>query len=135
MVGILLIAHGSLAEGFARSAEMIMGDDFPQYRALCLETGMDIEEYNECFVRAVRELNTGDGVLVLADLFAGTPANVALRNLRKESYEVITGANLAMVIEAISNREDATLEEVKENAMQAARVSMVDIKEKLNIKE
>ena len=75
------------------------------------------------------------GVLVLADLFAGTPANVALRNLRQESYEVITGANLAMVIEAISNREDATLEEVKENAMQAARVSMVDIKEKLNIKE
>ena len=118
MVGILLIAHGSLAEGFVRSAEMIMGDDFPQYRALCLEPGMDIEEYNECFVRAVRELNTGDGVLVLA-----------------ESYEVITGANLAMVIEAISNREDATLEEVKENAMQAARVSMVDIKEKLNIKE
>ena len=51
MVGILLIAHGSLAEGFARSAEMIMGDDFPQYRALCLEPGMDIEEYNECLDR------------------------------------------------------------------------------------
>ena len=84
MVGVLLIAHGALAQSLVESAKMIMGDDIPNYRALQLEIGADLEQYKSDFLTAVRELNTGDGVLVLADLFAGTPANTALQNLRQE---------------------------------------------------
>ena len=135
MVGVLLIAHGALAEGFVESAKMIMGDDIPNYRALRLEIGADLEEYTNAFLTAIHELNTGDGVLVLADLFAGTPANTALRNLQQERYGLLTGANLAMVVEALSNRDGMTLSEVKEAALEAAHASMVDINQKLNVKE
>lgn len=131
MVGVLLIAHGALAQSLVESAKMIMGDDIPNYRALQLEIGADLEQYNSDFLTAVRELNTGDGVLVLADLFAGTPANTALQNLRQEGYGLLTGANLAMVVEALSNRDGMTLEEVKEAALEAAKASMVDINQKL----
>ena len=131
MVGVLLIAHGALAQSLVESAKMIMGDDIPNYRALQLEIGADLEQYKNEFLTAVRELNTGDGVLVLADLFAGTPANTALQNLRQEGYGLLTGANLAMVVEALSNRDGMTLEEVKEAALEAAKASMVDINQKL----
>ncbi len=131
MVGGLLIAHGALAQSLVESAKMIMGDDIPNYRALQLEIGADLEQYKSDFLTAVRELNTGDGVLVLADLFAGTPANTALQNLRQEGYGLLTGANLAMVVEALSNRDGMTLEEVKEAALEAAKASMVDINQKL----
>ena len=131
MVGVLLIAHGALAQWLVESAKMIMGDDIPNYRALQLEIGADLEQYKSDFLTAVRELNTGDGVLVLADLFAGTPANTALQNLRQEGYGLLTGANLAMVVEALSNRDGMTLEEVKEAALEAAKASMVDINQKL----
>lgn len=130
MVGVLLIAHGALAQSLVESAKMIMGDDIPNYRALQLEIGADLEQYKSDFLTAVRELNTGDGVLVLADLFAGTPANTALQNLRQEGYGLLTGANLAMVVEALSNRDDFTLEEVKVNALEAAKVSIVDVSER-----
>lgn len=130
MVGVLLIAHGALAEGFVESAKMIMGDDIPNYRALRLEIGADLEEYTNAFLTAIHELNTGDGVLVLADLFAGTPANVSFQNFRDGGYELLTGANLAMVVEALSNRDDFTLEEVKVNALEAAKVSIVDVSER-----
>ena len=131
MVGVLLIAHGALAQSLVESAKMIMGDDIPNYRALQLEIGADLEQYKSDFLTAVRELNTGDGVLVLADLFAGTPANTALQNLRQEGYGLLTGANLAMVVEALSNRDGMTLEEVKEAALEAAKASMVAINQKL----
>lgn len=131
MVGVLLIAHGALAQSLVESAKMIMGDDIPNYRALQLEIGADLEQYKSDFLTAVRELNTGDGVLVLADLFAGTPANTALQNLRQEGYGLLTGANLAMVVETLSNRDGMTLEEIKEAALEAAKASMVDINQKL----
>ena len=131
MVGVLLIAHGALAQSLVESAKMIMGDDIPNYRALQLEIGADLEQYKSEFLTAVRELNTGDGVLVLADLFAGTPANTALQNLRQGGYGLLSGAKLAMVVEALSNRDGMTLEEVKEAALEAATASMVDINQKL----
>ena len=131
MVGVLLIAHGALAQALVESAKMIMGDDILNYRALQLEIGADLEQYKNEFLTAVRELNNGDGGLVLADLFAGTPANTALQNLHQEGYGLLTGANLAMVVEALSNRDGMTLEEVKEAALEAAKASMVDINQKL----
>ena len=135
MVGILLIAHAQLAQAFVESAKMIMGEEIPNYKALPLSLGEDLDEYRDRFLDAAHSLDEGDGVLVLADLFAGTPANVALQNLQAERYGLLTGANLAMAIEALSNRDGASLTEVKENALQAARVSLVDINERLNVKE
>lgn len=133
MVGILLVAHGALAREMVESAKMIMGDEIPQYEALILERGEAVEHYRDKFLAALHRLNTGDGVLVLADLFAGTPANTALQNLKNEHYGLVTGMNLAMVIEALSGRDGATLSEVQEAALEAAQVSMVDINKRLNI--
>lgn len=135
MVGVLLVAHGHLTEAMIDSAKMIMGDEIPAYEALTLELGEDLSLYTQRFLDAIHRLDTGDGVLVLADLFAGTPANVALQNLQAERYGLVTGMNLAMVIEALSNRDGATLSEVKEMALEAAQISLVDINQKLNVKE
>ncbi len=135
MVGVLLTAHGALAPAYLQSARMIAGEDLPHCAALELTPGEDLELYKARFLQAVRSLDGGEGVLVLADLFAGTPANVALQNLPQERYGLVTGANLGMVIEALSCREGAALSELKERALLAARTSIVDMNEKFGIKE
>jgi PTS system mannose-specific IIA component len=109
MFNILIVAHGNLAEELMNSSKMIVGEQDGIY-ALGLQSNEGIDEFGTRIDNLFRQIYSDNGVLILADLFGGTPCNtVILKILSKfDRVEMITGANLSMVIEATANR-NATL--------------------------
>ena len=94
MKGILLISHGPLAEGMLKTAEIFFGENIPQMKAVVLNTQDDPEDFRTRLQEAVKEVDTGEGVLVFADLLGGTPCNQSAFVLN-EQVTVLTGMNLA----------------------------------------
>lgn len=106
MIGVLVATHGKMAEGILDSAELIIGKQ-DNCKVLSLCHGDSIELFGESIKNAIIELNQGDGVLVFTDLFAASPYNQAALNyqhLKNCRYRSITGVNLPMLIEALSQR-------------------------------
>lgn len=105
MVGLVLATHGRLAEELLRTAEGIVGP-LEQCEAVSIGAGASMEEQQARLGEAVKRCDTGDGVLVLTDMFGGTPANLALTFLA-EKIEVVTGVNLPMILKLATARADA----------------------------
>ena len=106
MIGIVVMSHGGLAEGLVSASEVIMGPA-QQVRTLSLRREGSVDELSSDFERVVNEVDTGDGVIVLCDLFGGSPCNVASMGLRSaRNYHLVSGANLPMLIEAINSRDE-----------------------------
>lgn len=108
MTGILVVSHGSLAAGLLDAAALFFGKQ-AQLSALTLLGGDDTQEFRARMEKAVAELDCGDGVLILADLFGGTPCNCAMA-LQSASVQVVSGVNLSMLMEALSLREAPPLD-------------------------
>lgn len=104
-IGVVVITHGQLATELLNAAEMIVGD-LPTFAAVSIGWHEDVDQAREAIGRAIERVRTsaGDspedpaGVLLLADMFGGTPANLAVTFLEADRVEVITGVNLAMLI-------------------------------------
>jgi PTS system mannose-specific IIA component len=96
MVGVVVASHGKLAEELLRTAEGIVGR-LEQAAAVSVDAQVSMEEARDRIGRAIAAVETGDGVLVLTDMFGGTPANLALTYLDAK-VEVVTGVNLPMVV-------------------------------------
>ena len=105
MVGLVIAAHGHLAEELVSTAEQIVGE-LPAVATCSVEPGSSPEEIREKMCRAVESVDTGEGVIVLADLFGGTPCNQGLMLSRQHRMEVLTGVNLPMVLKANSLRSE-----------------------------
>ncbi|HXN41545.1 MAG TPA: PTS sugar transporter subunit IIA [Myxococcaceae bacterium] len=106
MVGLVIAAHGHLAKELVVTAEQIVGP-LASTATCAIEPGASPEEIREEMRKAVCAVDTGDGVLVLADLFGGTPCNLGLTLTRERPLEVLTGVNLPMVLKANSLRAEA----------------------------
>lgn len=106
MVGLVIAAHGHLAKELVVTAEQIVGP-LASTATCSIEPGASPEEIREEMRKAVCAVDTGDGVLVLADLFGGTPCNLGLTLTRERPLEVLTGVNLPMVLKANSLRAEA----------------------------
>ena len=120
MVGIIVMTHGALSEGIVDAAELITGP-VTQVETLSLRREDNVNDLNAAFLAALERVDTGDGVLVLADLLGGSPCNVASMNLRDKSYQVLSGVNLPMFIEALSSRDTAgSAEELMASCREAA---------------
>jgi mannose PTS system EIIA component len=104
MVGLVVATHGNLAEELLRTAEGIVGK-LEQCEAVSVGAGTSMEESRARFADAVHRVDAGDGVLVLTDMFGGTPANLALTFL-DEKLEVVTGVNLPMILKLATARAD-----------------------------
>src|SRR5512138_2451997 len=96
MVGLVVATHGRLAEELLRTAEGIVGP-LQQCEAVSVGAGVSMEDARARLAEAVKRVDTGEGTLVLTDMFGGTPANLALTFL-DEKVEVITGVNLPMIV-------------------------------------
>ena len=108
MVGLVLATHGKLAEELLRTAEGVCGT-LEQCRAVSVGASLAMEEARGLLAEAIRAVDSGDGVLVLTDMFGGSPANLALTFL-DEKIEVVTGVNLPMLVKLSTCRsEDAPL--------------------------
>lgn len=105
MVGLVVAAHGHLADEMVHTAEQIVGV-LPAVRTCSIEPGASPESIRAAMKRAVAELDSGDGVIVLADLFGGTPCNQSLMLCTGRKLEVVTGINLPMLLKANSLRKE-----------------------------
>jgi mannose PTS system EIIA component len=96
-VGVVVVTHGQLATELLNAAEMIVGE-LPQFTAVSIGWHDDVEVAREAIDRAIKKVDRGRGVLLLTDMFGGTPSNLGLSFLEAGRVEVITGVNLPMLI-------------------------------------
>lgn len=106
MVGLVIAAHGHLAEELVSTAEQIVGK-LPWVATCSIAVGTSPEDIREQMSRAVAAVDNGHGVIVLADLFGGTPCNQGLMLSRQQRLEVLTGVNLPMLLKANSLRTES----------------------------
>jgi mannose PTS system EIIA component len=106
MVGLVVAAHGHLADELVTTAESIVGK-LAGVATCSIEPGVSPEEIRQKMSRAISSVETGDGVIVFADLFGGTPCNQSLTLSREHRLEVLTGVNLPMLLKANSLRAEA----------------------------
>lgn len=120
MIGMVLVTHGQLALEFIAATEHVVG---PQKlaKAICIGPDDDMEKRRTEIIEAVRSVDEGDGVVVLTDMFGGTPSNIAMSIMDQAKVDVIAGVNLPMLIKLARVREEATLEETVRQAQEAGR--------------
>ena len=120
MVGVVLVTHPHLGEEFIRSAEMICGK-IPRLLAVNIDTRREVEEMRREIAESLKKVDDGDGVLVLTDMFGGTPSNMSLAFLKEDRVEVLTGLNLPMMIKLSNVREERPLRELARMVKEAGQ--------------
>lgn len=103
MIGIVVVTHGELARGFVQATELILGTQ-DQLRAIELRADEDVDVTKTRLAEAVKELDRGEGVVILTDMFGGTPSNLALTFHAEGKVEVLMGLNLPMLLKLVSSR-------------------------------
>ena len=128
MIGVLLVTHGNFSEAIIKSMELVFGRQ-EKLEALTLNHGDDVEELTRQVKERAKELDDGEGVLVLVDLLGGSPCNVTASCLKQEGLECVTGLNLPMLISVPEEREDGTLCSMPKVAMEAGKTGIVNVKQ------
>ena len=111
MVGMLVITHRRLATELIDTAELIVGK-IDSCVGLSLDPDLPVEDLRQQITKAMNEVNDGDGVIVLTDMFGGTPSNLSLSFLNQKGIEVVTGVNLPMLLKLAHSREDQKVDEL-----------------------
>ena len=120
MIGMVLVTHGRLADEFIAATEHVVGPQ-DNVRAVCIGPDDNMEQRRNDILRAVDEVDDGDGVILLTDMFGGTPSNLAISVMDKPNVEVIAGMNLPMLIKLASARGSETLADAVASAQEAGR--------------
>jgi PTS system mannose-specific IIA component len=120
MIGLVLVTHGRLAAEFIAAMEHVVGPQ-AQCQAVCIEASDDMEEKRAEIARAAAEVDSGAGVILLTDMFGGTPSNLAISLLGRPNLEVIAGINLPMLIKLASVRTARPVGEAVDLAQEAGR--------------
>ena len=120
MIGMVLVTHGRLAAEFIAALEHVVG---PQQRiaAVCIGADDDMEQRRRDILDSVAKVEEGDGVVLLTDMFGGTPSNLAISVLDRANVEVIAGVNLPMLIKLASVRSTSKLPVAVTQAQEAGR--------------
>jgi PTS system mannose-specific IIA component len=108
MLGVVVVTHGQLATELVNAAETIVGD-LPRFAAVSIGWHEDTHDARDEIAQAIARVDQGSGVLILTDMFGGTPSNLAMTFLGQEKVEVITGVNLPMLIKLAGLIEQADL--------------------------
>jgi PTS system mannose-specific IIA component len=108
VIGVVVVTHGQLATELVNAAEMIVGD-LPQFAAVSIGWHEDVNDAREDIAQAIARVRGEDGVLLLTDMFGGTPSNLGMTFLETDRLEVITGVNLPMLIKLASLRSSKDL--------------------------
>lgn len=111
MIGIVIVAHDKIAEAMLDAAKKII-PDFANICALGIDSNAPVEKNRQLIAEAIQEVDQSDGVLLLTDLFGGTPTNLCLSFLSPNQYEVISGINLPMLIKLGSGLQKKPFKEV-----------------------
>jgi mannose PTS system EIIA component len=120
MIGIVLVTHGRLALEFVAALEHVVGPQ-TQIASICIGPEDDMEQRRQEIMRSITEVDTGEGAVLLTDMFGGTPSNLAISVMDRAKIEVIAGINLPMLIKLASLRQSESLERTVLGAQEAGR--------------
>ena len=134
MVSILIITHGGFGKEIIKSMEMIMGQQDNVY-FLGLYPDEDPAVFSEKVKEKIIELNKNGEVLVMVDVFGGTPSNASASNMKDLKFECVTGVSLPMLIEVALNRSRSTLDELVEMAIMAGTNCVINLRKALFCKD
>jgi mannose PTS system EIIA component len=109
--GIVIVTHYRLGEAFLQSLRLIVPET-PEFHSVSIEPTQSVDEMRSRIQEALKTADRGDGVLVLTDMFGGTPSNLALSFLDEHRIEVVTGLNLPMLIKLATLGEERPLDEL-----------------------
>ena len=120
MIGLVIVTHGNLAREFVAALEHVVG---PQkyIEAVCIGPDDDMEIRRQDILDATGRANAGDGVVLLTDMFGGTPSNLAISILKEADVDVIAGVNLPMLVKLASARKNRSLAQVVIDGQAAGR--------------
>lgn len=110
MVGVVVVTHCRLGEEMIAAARLVVGEDLKQFEAVSIDPQEGSEEIREKIISAIRKVEQGQGVLILTDMYGGTPSNISLSFLQEKKIEVITGVNLPMLLKLATCQESMDLE-------------------------
>lgn len=110
-IGGVIVSHGQVANELLAAAETVVGD-MSHITAVSIGWHDDVEAARNEVERAIKSVSRGDGVLVMTDMFGGTPTNIAAMFLKENEVEIVTGVNLPMVVKLASNTKEMSLSEL-----------------------
>ena len=120
MIGVVIVTHGRLAHEFRAALEHVVGPQ-EQIETISIGPDDDLDERRSDMLTALARVDSGGGVVVLTDMFGGTPSNLAISAMGTGKVEVIAGVNLPMLIKLASVRINAKLMEAVDRAQEAGR--------------
>lgn len=120
MIGVVLVSHGAIATAFHKAVEHVVGVQ-TQFECICIEADDNMEQRREDIVAAVARADNGHGVIIVTDMFGGTPSNLAISLMQVGKIEIIAGMNLPMLIKLAKARESKDMETVLELSSEAGR--------------
>jgi PTS system mannose-specific IIA component len=134
MVGVLIVSHGLLAEALITTVQSIVGRT-ERIGGVSVWPEDSPKELKNRIREKLRELDDGEGVLILTDMLGGTPTNISLPSLEKEEVEVVTGVNIPMLLTLSSYRRGRSLKEIGSLVKRSGRRSIILVKELLKVKK
>ena len=123
MIGVVVVTHGQLATELVNAAETIVGDQ-PGFAAVSIGWHDAVELARDEIAEAIARVDSGSGVIVLTDMFGGTPSNLAITFLAETRVEVISGVNLPMLLKLAGTREVADLRELARRIREDGRTGI-----------
>ena len=120
MIGLIVVTHGNLAKEFVAALEHVVGPQ-QQIAAISIFPNDDMEERRNAILEAASTVGSGDGVIILTDMFGGTPSNLSISVMDGGSIEVIAGVNLPMLVKLARVREEVSLPDALKQAQDAGR--------------
>ncbi len=110
-IGVLIVTHYRLGEEFLQALRLIVSDP-PEFHAVAVDPGESVDRMRGAIAEALKAADEGQGVLILTDMFGGTPSNISLSFLADHAVEVVTGLNLPMLIKLATMTEEKSLEDL-----------------------
>ena len=123
MIGIVIVTHGRLAQELLSATEHVIGPQ-THVATICIGPQDDIEQRRNEITEAIKKVDLGRGVVVVTDMFGGTPCNLALTHLQKGKVEVLAGANLPSLVKLVTVRAKLGLDEAVHEAIDSGRKYM-----------
>lgn len=120
MIGLVLVTHGNLALEFISAMQHVVGKQ-ENVEPVCIGPEDDMEMRRAEILEKVSKVDSGSGVVVLTDMFGGTPSNLAISIMDRANVEILAGMNLPMLIKIASLRKDKSMKETVEGAQEAGK--------------
>ncbi|MDR0843415.1 MAG: PTS sugar transporter [Acidobacteriota bacterium] len=131
MIGALVVTHGHLGRELVAAAEMIVGD-ISRIQAVSIGWHDDVNDAQKDIEKRIVEVDGGEGILILTDMFGGTPSNIAFSFCAPGRIDVVTGVNLPMIIKIVTQKQGETLEELARIVRDQGRASIATAGDFLN---